>query len=101
MKQLESKIEKIKSKIAAIGDIRPGSLSKQWRKSKGESYAEYWQLSYTFKGRGHTDYVPTDCAKQVQAETKNHKRLKELVDEWVELSVALSKARIKSAREKV
>jgi len=95
MKQLENRIERIKSEIAAMGNIRPGSLSKQWRKSKGEQYAEYWQLSYTLKGRGRTDYVPPSGVKRVKAEIKNYKRLKELIDLWIEFSVELSKANIK------
>ncbi|MEI7776439.1 MAG: DUF6788 family protein [Verrucomicrobiota bacterium] len=97
VKQLERKIERIKMKIAELGDIRPGSLSKQWRKAKGEAYAEYWQLSYTFKGRGRTDYVPSGCVKKVKEETENYKKLKDLVDQWIELSVQLSKARILDA----
>lgn len=100
MKQLEKKIEKIKSEIKAIGDIRPGSLSQQWRKSKGEAYAEYWQLSYTLNKKGRTDYVPDFAVKQVLAETENYKRLKKLIEQWLELSVELSKARIEAARGK-
>ncbi|MEI7775108.1 MAG: DUF6788 family protein [Verrucomicrobiota bacterium] len=97
MKQLERKIERIKKKIAELGDIRPGSLSKQWRKSKGEAYAEYWQLSYTFKGRGRTDYVPSACVEKIKEETENYKKLKDLVDQWIELSVQLSKERVLDA----
>lgn len=96
IKQLEGKICDIRNEIAAIGDIRPGSLTQQSRATKGEQYGRYWSLSYTFKNRGHTDYVPARGAEQVRAETENYKRLRELIEEWTEAGIELSKLRIKA-----
>lgn len=93
--QIEKRIHKIHEEIANVGDIRPGSMTQQSRGSKGETYGQYWSVSYTFKKRGHTDYVPSRAAEQVRAETENYKRLRELIEEWTELGIELSKLRIK------
>lgn len=98
-KQLEIKIQKTKNQLAKIGDMRPGSLSLQQRRVKKEAYGQYWQLSYTFKGKGHTEYVPDDCAEKIQEEIANFKRYRELFETLVELSIELSKLRIRKARE--
>ena len=98
--QLESKIRRIKDEIAAIGDMRPGSLSQQQRKTGKDAYGEYWQLSYTFQGKGRTEYVPTECVAQVSNEIQNYKRYRELFESLVEHSIELSRLRIRAAKEK-
>ena len=95
IKEIEKRIRDIRRSIAALGDIRPGSLTQQSRTAKGGAYGQYWSLSYSFKNKGHTDYVPARAAEQVRAETENYKRLRELIEEWTELSIELSKLRIK------
>jgi hypothetical protein len=95
VKQLENKIREIRDEIAALGDIRPGSLTQQSRGTKGDTYGQYWSLSYTFKSRSHTDYVPARGAEQVRIETENYKRLRDLVEGWTEHAIQLSKLRIK------
>ena len=74
--------------------MRPGSLSLQARRSK-KAYGEYWHLSYTFKGRGRTEYIIDECVKDVEKEVAAYKRFRELVDELVELSIEASRLRIK------
>lgn len=98
IKQLEKRIASIKEEIAGLGDIRPGSLHEQSRPSRGKVYGTSWSLNYTFQGRSRTDYVPVRALTQVREETENYKRLRELMEEWTELSIELSKARIQASR---
>jgi hypothetical protein len=49
--RIERRVAVIKSALAKLGDMRPGSLSVQSRKWGGE----YCQLSYTHRGKGHTE----------------------------------------------
>lgn len=100
MKQLEKRIKEIRSEISSLGDIRPGSLTQQSRSVKGEEYGQYWSLSYTFNGKSRTDYVSKKAIDQVRRETENFKKLRELIDEWTELSIELSKSKIKLLRDK-
>lgn len=65
---LERKIEKVKQDLMKLGDMRPGSISVQTRKWGGE----YGQLSYTHRGKGHTEYVPEKRRKEVERQTANY-----------------------------
>ena len=68
LKRLEETIQAIKDEIGKLGALRPGSLSKQARKSK-TTYGAYWHLSYTHRGKGHTEYVRDAFVSQVKAES--------------------------------
>ena len=83
IQEIQKQISKLKSEINKLGDMRPGSLTKQIR-SWGKSY---WQLSYTRKGKGYTEYVSEKEYKQVQKQIKNYQRFKKISDELVDLSI--------------
>ena len=92
---LERKIEKIKQDLMNLGDMRPGSLSVQTRKWGGE----YGQLSYTHRGKGHTEYVPERRRVEIERQTANYKRFRKLTQEWVKLSMELCKNKEKNEDE--
>ena len=96
VKAIERRIEKIKRDVTKLGDMRPGSLSIQTRHWGGE----YCQLSYTHRGKGHTEYVAKNRRKQVQRETANYKKFRELTKEWVELAMELCKLKAQKETEK-
>ena len=84
-KSLQSAILRIKRELAALGDLRPGSLSIQTRKWGGE----YCQLSYTHRGKGHTQYIPPQRRKAVEGQIANYRKLRELIKTWIDLEVEL------------
>ncbi|MFH0799607.1 MAG: DUF6788 family protein [Pseudomonadota bacterium] len=91
--KIENDIAKIKRKILDLGDMRPGSLSKQMRRAK-KKYGAYWQLSYTHMGKGRTEYIKPETLKQVKTEVANYKRYRNLSDQLVQLSI--EKSRLKA-----
>jgi len=92
--RLEAEIQEIKSKIEEIGPMRPGSLSKQTRKTKNK-YGAYWHLSYTHRGESHTQYIRDASVPQIKAELSNFKRFRKLVDRLIALSIDRSQLRMK------
>jgi len=88
---IERKVAKIKRELAALGDMRPGSLSVQTRKWGGE----YCQLSYTHRGKGHTEYVPQARRKRVERQIANHRKFRAWMQEWVDLEIELCKLKLK------
>lgn len=68
-KQIERRIVKIKQALAALGDMRPGSLSTHTRSWGGQ----YCQLSYTHLGKGHTQYIPQERVKEVKRQIANYR----------------------------
>lgn len=91
--RIESGIAKIKQKILDLGDMRPGSLSKQMRRAK-KKYGAYWQLSYTHMGKGRTKYIRPEVLKQIKKEVANYKRYRNLSDQLVKLSIEKSRLKM-------
>jgi len=99
---LDKRIAEIKAELAALGPLRPGSLSQQYnvcgnprcrcKADPPQKHGPYYQLSYTFRGKSHSDFVRREALPQVQAQMRNYDRLRALVDEWIALS--LEQARV-------
>ena len=92
---IERRIEKIKQSLRKIGDMRPGSLSLQSRSWGGE----YCHLSYTHRGKGHTEYVRKKRRKAVERQIANYRKFRELTQEWVDLGIELCKLRAERLEE--
>ena len=90
--ELRRLIAGVKREIARLGDMRPGHLSVQYRRS-GKREIGYNQLSFTFAGRSRTEYVRDDDLPRVRKEIATFHRFRELCDELVGLSVEASRAR--------
>ena len=79
--QIERRIETIKAKLAAIDEMRPGSLTRQYKDPANQSGA-YYQLSYTRDMRSRTEYIAREALSDVRCQIDNYKRFKALTDEW-------------------
>jgi len=93
---LRREIEAIKRKLAALGDMRPGSVTIQSRKWGGE----YCQLSYTHRGKGHTEYIPKKSRAMVERQTANYRRFRELIQKWIDAGIELCKIKLRETDEK-
>jgi hypothetical protein len=98
---LEKRIDRIKEKIATLGDLRPGALSEQYnvcgnprcccKATPPKKHGPYFQLSYTWEGKSTSQFVPKDSVLQVKQQLRNYRRLRELVDQWITLAMELSR----------
>ena len=93
---IRKRIESIKAQLAGIERMRPGSLTRQYKDPKNRRGA-YYQLSYTRNMRSRTDYVPRDYVRELRREIQNYKRFKVLTDQWIALSIELSRLMMKRA----
>ncbi len=101
--ELARQIGAIKAELAALGDLRPGTLSEQLnvcgtpgcrcKADPPQKHGPYYQLSYTRNGRGHTEAVKREHLAAVQAQLHNYQQLRALVDQWVDLSITLDRLR--------
>lgn len=95
--QIRKRMAQIKVALAAIDDMRPGSLTRQYKDPKTQSGA-YYQLSYTRQKKSRTDYVARQSVREARREIANYKRFKALSEEWVDLAIEQSRLRMKLAR---
>jgi hypothetical protein len=97
---LQREIERIKKELAELGDLRPGSLSKQYnvcgkptcrcKASPPQKHGPYYQVSYTRKGRSSSKFVRREQVVRVKRQLKNYTKLRQLIDRWIEAGAELS-----------
>ncbi len=95
--QIEKRIDKIKEELTGIGDMRPGSLTRQFKDPKAQS-GPYYQLSYTLDMKSRTEYIRRDCVSDIRRQVSNYKRFKTLTGEWITLGIEHSRLTMKLAR---
>jgi hypothetical protein len=111
LKQIQNKIKKIKEELLEIGELRPGSLSKQFNvcgkpscKCKDpknpKKHGPYYQISYTRKGKSSSTFVRPEAVKEIENQLANYKKLMELVNLWIDLAIEHSKIKLDLIRKK-
>ncbi len=109
IRTLERQIEKIKTELAGLGDLHPGSLTEQYnvcgtpgcrcKASPPQKHGPYYQLSYSRKGKGTTRFVRREHRATVARQLKNYARLRQLVDRWIDLAMELANLRLEQDKE--
>ena len=104
LKGLEARREAIRRELAAIGDLRPGSLFKRYRKCgkpgchcarEGDpGHGPNWVLTSRVNGRPLTRAIPREAVARTRAQIDEYKRLRALTAELVEVSEGLCHARL-------
>ena len=91
--RIAKQIEEIKQELIGIGEMRPGSLTKQYRDAKEKKWG-FYQLSYTHKMKSKTNYVRAPHVAELREQIKTYKRFKKLVEKWIDLSIEHSKIKM-------
>jgi hypothetical protein len=100
LKRTEEQIERLKRQLLALGPMRPGSITRQYRLPK-EKERPFYQISYTHRMRGHSEYVRPENLATLRKETATFKRFRKLMDRWIGLALAASQLRIRQAAKRV
>jgi hypothetical protein len=95
--QIRSRIDRIKEELAALDEMRPGSLTRQYKDPKSQS-GSYYQLSYTRDMKSRTEYIARECLPDVRRQIANYRRFKALTARWIALSIEHSRLKMKLAR---
>lgn len=106
IRSLERGIDKIKQELMALADLRPGSLSEQYnvcgtpgchcKASPPKKHGPYYQLSFWRKGKSSSRFVKKKDLPAVRRQLRNYKRLRMLVDRWIDLATELATLRIET-----
>jgi hypothetical protein len=97
MENLDAQIRQIQQALAALGPMRPGTLTRQYRRPQQRRGA-YYQISYTFQMRSRTEYVRPEEVAPLRREIAEFKRYRRLNARWVALALRRAKLRVKEAR---
>jgi hypothetical protein len=109
IESLEARIRQIKTKLAALGELRPGNISEQYnvcgnpgcrcKANPPEKHGPYYQLSWSRNRKSGTRFIRKPELRKVRAQVRNYQRLQELVDQWVDASIELCDLKRKQARD--
>lgn len=107
--RIERQIEKVKRDLAALGDLRLGSLSTQYnvcgspgcrcKASPPEKHGPYYQVSFTRKGKSSSKFVKKKDLPAIRKQLKNYERMKLLMDRWIDLATELSNLRLTKEKD--
>jgi hypothetical protein len=89
---IEKRIRLLKRRLAAVGDMRPGTLSVQYR-NPAQRKTPFTQISYTRKGRSRSEYVRPENVATIKREIAAYKRFKSIQDQMIDLSIQASRLR--------
>src|SRR5437016_6951142 len=95
--QFDQQIQRIKAQLAELGPLRPGTLTRQFRQPQRRRGA-YLQISYTYRMKSRTEYVPKEQVAVTRRELADYQRLKKLVAQWLRLGLDRSRLRRKLAQ---
>jgi len=101
-KDLERKIQLLKKKLIAIGEMHPGSLSEQYNvcgkagckckdKANPVRHGPYTKLSFTFQGKSGSKFIRKECIKDFERFTSNYRTFREYVEQLVQYNIELIK----------
>ena len=101
--ELRRRIKRIKTELAALADLRPGAVSEQYnvcrtprcrcKADPPQKHGPYHQLSYTRGGRSRTENVHPDDLAAVETQIANYRKLRDLIDEWIDTGIELDRLR--------
>lgn len=108
-KKLEMRINKVKQELLKIGEMRPGSLSKQYSACqkpgckcvdpvKPKKHGPFYQLSYSHRGKSTTQFIRPQFVAEVRKQLTSYKKFRALTDDWIALSLELAKVKMEEAR---
>lgn len=96
LQTFDRQIQRIQTQLTKLGPLRPGTLTRQYRQPERQQGA-YYQLSYTYQMRSHTEYVPQREVANVRKEIAVYHRYKKLTSQWIDLALQRSRLRMQLA----
>jgi hypothetical protein len=106
LEQLESQSQNLKSRIAIVGEMRPGSLLQRYRKCgkptchcarRGtQGHGPDWILTREVNGKTVTKAVPEGSAVQrTRSQIQEYKRFRELIRELIRVNERICDLRLR------
>ena len=102
---IEKQIDRIKTQLLNLGDMHPGSLSKQFNicGSPGcrckdpvnpKKHGPYYQLSFVHQGKSSSRFIQAEDVPEIKRQVANYKKFKALVASWKILAAERAKLKM-------
>ena len=97
--KLQARIDRIHAQLLKLGPLRSGGLTQQYnvcgtpgcacKRDPKKRHGPYHILRTKTKTKDGTKYVKKDFVRMVQGHLAAHKKMRELIDRWVDLSAQI------------
>ena len=108
VQQLAQRVTELKAQLAAVGDMRPGSLAERFRRCGktncwcaqpgSAGHGPSWSLTHAVSGRTVTRIIPRDAVKETTEQIAAYRQFRDQVHALVEASEKLCDARLRASR---
>lgn len=105
---LERRIERIKERLNALGDLRPGHLSEQYnvcgtlhcrcKADPPQKHGPYSQLGWTRKGKSTSRFIRKPDVSTVRQQLRTHEQLLDLVGQWIDTAIEICDLKLERSR---
>lgn len=110
IKTLQNQIDKIKAKLLTIGDMHPGSLTKQYNicgaascrckdPDNPKKHGPYYQLSYVHNGKSTSRFIKQNYVTEMKKQINNYKLFKKIMRDWTNLATSLAQLKADLAKK--
>lgn len=100
----------MKQALGSLGEMRPGSLSRQYNvcgkpgcrckdKAEPRKHGPYYQLSYVDAGRSTSQFIKVEFVAQTRQQIENYRQFKRLTEAWSRLALRHAKLRIQIEKQ--
>lgn len=108
LSELRRKRRTIQDQLAALGDLRPGSLTPRYRKcgkpschcvAEGDpGHGPSWSLTWAVEGKTRTRIIPAEAVEETQAQIAEYRRARTLTRELFEVGTVICDAQLESVK---
>ena len=110
IRAVEGRIQKVKQQLIELGEIHPGTLSKQYnvcgnpacrcKATPPQKHGPYHQLSWTRNRRSTSRFIQQQDVRTTRERLANYNRPPALIDQWINASVELAQLKLNQSRAK-
>ena len=110
MQALEKRIHQLKIQLQSLGEMRPGSLSRQYNicgkagcrckdPHQPRRHGPYFKLSYVHAGKFTSQFIRPTQVRTVRLQLANYKKFRRWTAQWIHLALELAKLKLKISVE--
>ncbi|MCP4134385.1 MAG: hypothetical protein GY754_25655 [bacterium] len=108
---MSKELTNLLNQLQSLGPIMPGKITEQYnvcgtpncKCKRGKNpikHGPYYQLSFTFNGKGRTLRIPKDKVDEINERNENYQKFKQLMNDFVELSIQQTREEVLNVKTK-
>lgn len=109
IQEIDEQIRSLKTQLLALGDLRPGSLTRQYNvcgkpncrckdPQNPRRHGPYYQLSYVHHGKSTSRFIRAPHLPEIRQQLATYREFRRLTQRWVALAMRKAEYLLKAVR---